>query len=131
MNRSDQAPEFVHPAEEIFSRILNFYGIPWEYEPRTFILDRDSNGNTTEAFTPDFYLPEQNLYVELTTLRPKLSSNKNRKLKLLMERYPEVNIKLFKRREMRNLMIKYGLVDEAEAINGTGAQETNTINSET
>jgi hypothetical protein len=126
LNKKDQHPKFVHPSEEVFSRILDFYGIQWEYEPRTFALENDENGNVTEAFTPDFYLPEQDLYVELTTLRPKLASHKNRKLKRLQELYPEVNIKLFKRREMRNLMIKYGLMDEAEAITGTGAQNINT-----
>jgi len=119
------SPNFVHPSEEVFSRILDFYGIQWEYEPRTFALETDEDGNVTEAFTPDFYLTEQDLYVELTTLRPQLSTKKNRKLKRLQERYPEVNIKLFKRRELRNLMIKYGLMDEAEMIAGTDAQENN------
>jgi hypothetical protein len=126
LSKKDQPPKFVHPSEEVFSRILDFYGILWEYEPRTFTLESDENGNVTEAFTPDFYLPEQDLYVELTTLRPQLSTRKNRKLKRLQELYPEVNIKLFKRREMRNLMIKYGLMDEADAITGTGAQNNNT-----
>lgn len=124
MSKKKQPPKFVHPSEEVFSRILDFYGIQWEYEPRTFTLESDENGNITEAFTPDFYLPEQNLYVELTTLRPQLSSHKNRKLKRLQELYPEVNIKLFKRREMRNLMIKYGLMDEAGTITGTAAQNS-------
>lgn len=125
MSNKDELPKFVHPSEEVFSRILDFYGIRWEYEPRTFALERDENGNVTEAFTPDFYLPDQNMYVELTTLRPKLSTKKNRKLKRLQELYPEVNIKLFKRRDLRNLMIKYGLMDEAETINGTDAQNNN------
>ncbi len=117
------APKFVHPAEEVFARILDFYGIPWEYEPRTFPLEWDEAGNVIEAFTPDFYLPDQDLYIELTTLRPQLSTRKNRKLKRLQELYPEVNIKLFKRRELRNMMLKYGLVEEAAAIAGTQAQK--------
>ena len=125
MPEKKTSPNFVHPSEEVFSRILDFYGIQWEYEPRTFALETDEDGNVTEAFTPDFYLTEQDLYVELTTLRPQLSTKKNRKLKRLQERYPEVNIKLFKRRELRNLMIKYGLMDEAEMIAGTDAQENN------
>ena len=125
MPENKLSPNFVHPSEEIFSRILDFYGIQWEYEPRTFALETDENGNITEAFTPDFYLTEQDLYVELTTLRPQLSTKKNRKLKRLKELYPEVNIKLFKRRELRNLMIKYGLMDEAETIVGTAAQNNN------
>ncbi len=122
---SDQrdAPRFVHPAEEVFARILDFYGIRWEYEPRTFALEWDEQGNVTEAFTPDFYLPDQDLYIELTTLRPQLSTRKNRKLKRLQELYPEINIKLFKRRELRNMMLKYGLMEEAAAILGTDAQD--------
>ena len=65
------APKFAHPTEEAFAHILDYYGIAWDYEPRTFALHWDDEGNVTEAFSPDFYLPEQNLYVELTTLRPK------------------------------------------------------------
>jgi hypothetical protein len=126
LNKRDQSPKFAHSSEEIFARILDFYGILWEYEPRTFALEREEDGSVTEAFTPDFYLPQQNLYVELTTLRPQLSTHKNRKIKRLQEIYPEVNIKLFKRREIRNLMIKYGLMDEAEAISGTDAQNNST-----
>jgi hypothetical protein len=122
LSKQEQSAKFVHPAEEIFARILDFYGIPWEYEPRTFPLAWDEDKNVIEAFTPDFYLPEQELYIELTTLRPHLSTHKDRKLKRLQELYPEVKIKLFKRREMRNLMLKYGLMDEAAAIAGTGPQ---------
>jgi cation diffusion facilitator CzcD-associated flavoprotein CzcO len=122
VSKPDTPPHFVHPSEQVFARILDFYGIPWEYEPRTFSLETDEAGNTTQAFTPDFYLPEQDLYVELTTLRPQLSSNKNRKLKRLQELYPDINIKLFKRRDLRNMMIKYGLMEDADAISGTDAQ---------
>jgi len=114
------APPFSHPMEEIFARILNYYGIEWQYEPQTFVLERDGQGNIIEAFSPDFYLPGQNLYVELTTRRPKLNTLKNRKLRLMKELYPEVNVKLFKRKDLRSLMVKFGLVDEAEKIWGSG-----------
>jgi hypothetical protein len=116
-------PVFVHPIEEAFARILDFYGVAWDYEPRTFPLVYDENGEVKEAFTPDFYLPEQDLYVELTTLRPKLTLRKNRKLKRIKELYPDINIKLFKRRELRNMMLRFGLIAEAERIFGTDAQE--------
>jgi hypothetical protein len=116
-------PVFVHPIEEAFARILDFYGVAWDYEPRTFPLVYDENGEVKEAFTPDFYLPEQDLYVELTTLRPKLTLRKNRKLKRIKELYPDINIKLFKRRELRNMMLRFGLIAEAERIFGTEAQE--------
>ena len=117
-----QPPNFQHPTEEIFARILDYYGLQWEYEPHTFELEWDENGNVTEAFTPDFYLPEQDLYVELTTLRPKLSTHKNQKIRRIKELYPDIHIKLYKRREMRDLMVKYGLVQEAARIQGTEAQ---------
>jgi hypothetical protein len=120
---SNRPPHFVHPVEEIFARILDFYGITWQYEPHTFPLEWDDEGNINVAFSPDFYLPEQNLYVELTVLRPKLTLKKNRKLKRMHELYPEINIKLFKRRELRNMMIKFGLTEEAEKILGNGAQD--------
>jgi hypothetical protein len=118
-------PDFAHPSEEAFARILDYYGIEWEYEPRTFPLEWDENKQVLEAFAPDFYLPQQDLFVELTTLRPQLSSHKNRKIRRLKELYPEINIKLFKRREMHSMMVKYGLDVEAERIQGTAAQEKN------
>jgi hypothetical protein len=114
---------FAHPAEAKFARILDFYQLEWEYEPRTFALEWDEAGNVTSAFTPDFYIPSQDLYIELTTIRPKLSTFKNRKLRRLQELYPEVRVKLFKRRDVRKLMVKYGLDNEAERIMGTEAQE--------
>ena len=116
-------PHFSHPAEEAFAKILDFYGIEWVYEPRTFPLEWDEHGVTVEAFSPDFYLPDQDLYIELTTLRPELSTRKNRKLRRIKELYPEINIKLFKRREMRDLMVKFGLYDQAARIAGTEAQK--------
>jgi len=117
-----QKTGFSHPAEEIFARILDYYGIEWQYEPRTFPLSWDERGNVTEAFAPDFYLPQQNLYVELTTLRPRLTTFKNRKLRRMKEIYPDVKVKLFKRKDLQNLMIKFGLYTEAEALSGTAAQ---------
>ena len=120
---TNEKPSFSHPVEEAFSRILDFYGLEWQYEPRTFPLEWDDAGNVIEAFAPDFYLPQQDLYIELTTLRPKLSTHKNRKLRRMAELYPQVNIKLYKRGEMRNLMVKYGFMDEAGRLIGTKAQE--------
>ncbi len=115
-------PKFVHQIEEAFARILDYYHIQWEYEPRTFDLEWDDDGNVTTAFSPDFYLPEQDLYVELTTLRPKLMRQKNSKLRRMAELYPEINIKMFRRQDLRDMMIKYGLDEEAEQLLGTAAQ---------
>lgn len=116
-------PTFSHPIEATFARILDYYGIQWQYEPRTFPLEWDDKGGVAIAFTPDFYLPEQDLYVELTTLRPQLIRHKNRKLRRMHELYPEINIKLFKRSDLRDLMIRYGLDEEAEKLLGTDAQK--------
>jgi hypothetical protein len=114
---------FSHPIEEEFARILDYYHIRWEYEPRTFILDEDEDGQVVEAFAPDFYLPDEELYVELTTMRPKLIRHKNRKIRRLQERYPHIQIKLFNRTDLRNMMIKYGLDEQAAPIAGSESQE--------
>lgn len=116
-------PDFSHALEEEFARILDYYGIEWEYEPHTFPLEWDSEGNVTVAFSPDFYLPDQDLYVELTTLRPKLIRHKNRKLRRMAELYPHINVKLFKRKDLRDMMVKYGVDHHAEPIMGTDAQD--------
>lgn len=126
MNLPEQRrPQFVHPAEEVFAKILDFYELEWQYEPHTFALEWDEQGQVVEAFAPDFYLPDQDLYIELTTLRPKLANFKNRRIRRMQELYPEVHIKLIKRREMRELMVKYGLYENAEQIQGTAAQSRN------
>jgi len=103
---------FVHPSEEQFARILDFYQIPWEYEPRTFPLRWDEQGNVLEAFSPDFYLPEQDLYIELTTMAQRLITKKHRKLRRLKELYPNINIKLLNRADLKQMMFKYGLDHE-------------------
>lgn len=105
---------FAHHSEEEFAKLLDFYGVKWQYEPRTFILQRDEKGNVRECFTPDFYLPDYDLYVEVTTLKPSLNTRKNRKIRLLRERYPEVRIKLFKLNDFRKLLRRYGLEHRLE-----------------
>src|SRR5580658_2444879 len=85
---------FAHPTEEMFARLLDFHGIAWLYEPRTFAVEWDNAGNVREGFTPDFYLAELDLYVELTMMKQSLIRRKNRKLRLMRELYPEVNIRV-------------------------------------
>ena len=101
--------EFAHPSEAELASILDFYQIPWQYEPRSFPLRYDESGRVIESFTPDFYLPEADLYIELTTLRQSLVTKKNRKLRRLRELYPDVNVKLLYRRDFLNLVRKFGL----------------------
>jgi hypothetical protein len=104
------------------ARILDFYGIAWEYEPHTFPILWNLDGAVVESFSPDFYLAELDLYLEMTTLRQKLVRKKNRKLRRLRELYPDVNIKLFYARDFRALMLKYGKLALADALTGTAGQ---------
>src|SRR5262249_51785518 len=99
---------FAHPSEAQFARLLDFYSVAWRYEPRSFPL-REEEGRVVEAFTPDFYLPDFDLYVELTTLRQSLVTYKNRKLRRLRERYPEINIKLLYRKDYLRLLQRFGI----------------------
>jgi hypothetical protein len=104
-----EPPRFANAAELEYAKILDFYGIPWMYEPRTFVLEEDEDGRVTEAFTPDFYLPDQDLYLEVTVMKQSLVTRKNRKLRKLRERYPEVRIKLFYERDFERLAARYNL----------------------
>jgi len=105
---------FAHSSEEDFARLLDFYCIEWLYEPRSFPL-RWEGDKIAEMFTPDFYLPELDLYVELTTLKQNLLTEKNRKLRQLRELYPEVNIRLLNKNDFLKLLAKYGYGPLGEA----------------
>src|SRR6185437_16995165 len=107
--RGTSAPRFASLAELECAKVLDYYGVPWLYEPRTFVLEEDEEGRVTEAFTPDFYLPEQDLYVEITAMKQSLVTRKNRKLRKLRERYPNVRIKLFYERDFEKIAARYGL----------------------
>jgi hypoxanthine phosphoribosyltransferase len=96
-------PRFVNEVELECAKLFDYYGVPWEYEPTTFVLERDAEGRVTCAFTPDFYLPEQELYIEVTVMRQSLVTRKNRKLRELKRLYPDVKIKLFYRRDIERL----------------------------
>ncbi|MDP3063893.1 MAG: hypoxanthine phosphoribosyltransferase [Chloroflexota bacterium] len=121
-----QAPEasqrsstsFAHPSEAEFAHILDFYGVHWKYEPRSFPL-RWEGDRVVEMFTPDFYLPELDLYVELTTLKQSLVTEKNRKLRHLRELHPDIKVKLLYKRDYHRLLAKYGYGPLAQAdVNG-------------
>jgi bifunctional protein TilS/HprT len=102
---------FAHASERQFARLLDFYGIEWEYEPTSFDIDFDADGAVLARFTPDFYLPVYDLFIEITTLNQKLVTKKNRKVRRLRERYPEVKCKIFYQRDYLSLVTKYGLED--------------------
>jgi hypothetical protein len=100
---------FAHNSERQFAKLLDFYNIAWDYEPRTFTLEWDRDGRPAQAFTPDFYLPAYDLYIEITTLNQNLVTKKNRKARRLREQYPEVSIRVLYQRDYLHLLVKYGL----------------------
>ena len=104
-----EQPRFANPAELEYAKILDWYGIPWLYEPRTFVLERDEDGRVTEAFAPDFYRPDQDLYLEVTVMKQSLVTRKNRKLRKLRLLYPDIRIKLFYERDFMKLAARFGL----------------------
>jgi len=108
---ADRQARFAHHSERRFAELLDFYGIEWRYEPRTFVLDEDEHGRPLEAFTPDFFLPAFDLYIELTTLRQQLVTRKNRKVRLLEQRHPEVRVKILYRGDYAALAERFGMED--------------------
>ena len=107
--RGAEPPRFANRIELECAKVLDYHGVPWQYEPRTFVLERDEEGRVTSAFTPDFYLPEEDLYVEVTVMKQSLVTRKNRKLRKLRQLYPDVKIKLFYERDFARIASRYGL----------------------
>ena len=105
---------FAHNSERQLAKLLDFYGIAWEYEPREFVLERGRDGEPIRAFCPDFHLPAYDLYIEVTTLNQKLVTKKNRKMRRLQELHPEVKIKMLYQRDYLNLLVKYGLEEPSQ-----------------
>ncbi len=104
--------------------MLDFYQIDWIYEPTTFDIEWDRDGNATQRFSPDFYLPQFDLYIEITTLNQKLVTKKNRKIRRLTELYPDVRCKILYQRDYQNLLIKYGLEESDGEAEPPGEDET-------
>ena len=116
---------FAHNSERQFAKLLDFYAIEWDYEPRTFTLERDRAGNPQQAFTPDFYLPAYDLYIEITTLAQKLVTKKNRKARRLRELHPDVRVKVLYQRDYLHLLVKYGLEPPSQMVSvGPGIEDS-------
>jgi hypothetical protein len=115
-------PAFAHASEGEMARILDFYQVRWEYEPHTFPIVWNLDGAVVESFSPDFWLPDLDLYLEMTTLRQKLVRKKNRKLRRVLELYPDLRVKLFYARDFRALMLKFGKLALADELSGTSGQ---------
>lgn len=99
---------FAHESEAELARFLDFYRVEWRYESVSFVLERGPDGRIAKSFTPDFYLSEFDLYVELTTMKQSLVTKKNGKLRKMRSLYPDINIKILYRRDYRKLLFKFG-----------------------
>jgi hypothetical protein len=106
---------FAHHSERQFARLLDFYMIEWRYEPTAFAIDWNADGSVSRRFAPDFYLPEFDIYIEITTMNQKLVTKKNRKVRRLTALYPDVRCKVLYQRDYLNLLVKYGL-EEAQPM---------------
>lgn len=115
-------PSFAHASEEELARILDYYQVRWEYEPRRFPILWNLEGKVIESFSPDFYLPDLDLFLELTTLKQSLVRRKNRKLRRLRELYPDIRIKLLYGKDFKALMLKYGRIDLVASLTGPEGQ---------
>jgi hypothetical protein len=113
---------FAHNSERQFAKLLDFYGIEWQYEPQTFPIEFDRLGHPVQAFTPDFHLPAYDLYVEITTLNQRLVTRKNRKARRVRELHG-INVKVLYQRDYLGLLVKYGL-DAPDAYVGDDLVES-------
>jgi hypothetical protein len=73
---------------ELVAGYLDWCGARWQYEPQNFILVRDDQDAPRECFAPDFYLPDFEIYFEVTAMKQSLVSRKNGKLRKLRGTYP-------------------------------------------
>jgi len=103
---------FAHASERVAAEILDFYRINWLYEPKMFPLEWDGKGSVIVSFSPDFYLVDFDVYIELTTMSQKLVTKKNRKVRRLKELYPDVNIRIFYQKDFRRLLARFGVASQ-------------------
>lgn len=109
VHKKEAKAVFKHPSEEEFARILDMHQLEWEYEPRTFPIKWDTEGNITQAFAPDFYLPRFNTYIELTTMDQKYVSEKKKKVQMLKKLYPGININIVFKKDFHSLVERFGV----------------------
>ncbi len=115
-----QFTRFAHPAEAEFARVLDFYRVRWRYEPRQFALEWHPDGTTAKMFAPDFYLTDFDLYAELTTQKQALVTRKTAKLRRLRELYPDINIRLFYRKDLQRFLARFGIQVASQTVTPPG-----------
>jgi len=78
--------EKMYPREQQFANLLTKQKRKWIYHPKRFEID-DTH------YEPDFYLPKENLYIEVVGTRQAFHSNKE-KYKKLKELFPNINLRI-------------------------------------
>jgi len=86
--------EFLHASETEFARMLDARDITWRYKPRTFAVEWDEEGNFIDCFTPDFFLPDYEMYVVLIAPYRSVPDGKTKRVKLLRRQHPEIRIEV-------------------------------------
>ena len=104
IDHQSDTPVFKNETEAEFAKILDMYGIEWMYEPKTFPIEWDEEGNIKMAFSPDFYLPKFDLYLELTTMEQKYVTKKNKKARMVMDLYPGTNVRIVYKKDFQELV---------------------------
>jgi len=105
-----QSSIFAHPSEKTFASFLSLYGYKWDYEPIEFALAWNENGQPIRGFRPDFYLPELNVFIELTVLEQRLVTKKNAKIRAFRALYPEVELVVVYQKDFNDIVLKHSNV---------------------
>ena len=118
-------PSFAHASEAEMARILDFYAVRWEYEPHTFPILWNLDGEVVESFSPDFYLPDLDLLPGDDDAAPEARPQEEPQAAPAARALPgPCTIKLFYARDFRALMLKYGKLALVDALSGTSGQTT-------
>lgn len=101
--REDLKQYFRSNWEANFARILNYENKTWFYECCTFQLEN------SVSYTPDFYLLDEDKFVEL---KGRMDEKSKRKLDLMQLKFPWIKIDLIEGKEYSDLRKKYKNVIE-------------------
>lgn len=89
--------------EANIARYYNFVGTEWQFEPKTFIFQNITRGSV--SYTPDFYLPREDKWVEV---KGWMDGKSKTKLKRFKQQYPEEykKLELIQRKEYNEIKRK-------------------------
>jgi len=88
--------------EANFARLLNYLKVDWVYQPKSFDL-------ISQTYTPDFYLPKHNTYIEVKNFLWKYSKIRDDKFRQL---YPKENLILLLKEDYLKIEEKYSKLVE-------------------